>query len=222
LNKENDIFTSPLGAVCEHRNRAYQIPEDKTEIDSYTDNERARMHLNRTAVAFYITGLFFLFFCLFTGIAGCWRRGPGLILSTGILLLFATLFLAAAMAVWHGVDYLEREVITVLPYIKTWHPLLKLNTEMSYGWSYIISWIGIGFALISSILMLAAYQSIKEEEKDEYEKKRAPYLMPNYYADKAVAPYAAAGMGQYPFAYPAGPYYGNPYAYGNPYLTYGR
>lgn len=43
----------------------------------------------RTTVAFYIIGLAFLFFCLFTGILGCWRRSPGLILSTGILLLFA-------------------------------------------------------------------------------------------------------------------------------------
>lgn len=33
------------------------------------------------------------------------------------------LFLAAAMAVWHGVDYLEREVLTVDPFYRSWQPV---------------------------------------------------------------------------------------------------
>jgi len=218
-------YVSPLGASCINI-PDYQIPEDKAVIEQYGESQKTRMHLMRATVAFYIVGLGFLFFCLFTGITGCWRRSPGLILATGILLLFATLFLAAAMAVWHGVDYLQREVIDVRPFYKTWHPVLKANTDLTYGWSYIISWIGIGFVLISSILMLAAYRAMKEEEREEYEKKRAPYMMPNYY-DKAMMPYGYAQM-QYPYAaYPAQAYYGNYGNYGNNgayygYLTYGR
>jgi len=95
-----------------------------------------------------------------------------------------------------------------------------------------ISWIGIGFILISSVLMLAAYRAMKEEEREEYEKKRSPYVMasPNYYdksaaAQAAMMPYGYANYGGY--AYPAYSYggygqqgmqAGNNY-YG--YLTYG-
>jgi len=198
---------------------------DSTARESFNADQTTRMHLMRMTVAFYVVGLAFLALCLFTGIAGCWRRSGSLILTTGILLLFAVLFLAASMALWHGVDYLEREVLDVPPFYRSWEPLLKQTTTFNYGWSYIVSWVGIGFVLISSLLMLAAYRAIKEEEAEEYEKKHGggAYLMPNYY-DKSAAmmPYAYgtyAGYGA--AAYPAA-YYGN---YGNGYygyMTYGR
>jgi len=232
---EFGTYLSPLGATCVNI-RDYQIPEDRSVIDIYSEPEKTRMHLMRTTVAFYIVGLAFLFFCLFTGISGCWRRSPSLILTTGILLLFATLFLAAAMAVWHGVDYLQREVIDRKPLdrfsggrlFKSWPAILKNATETSYGWSYMISWIGIGFVLISSVLMLAAYRAMKEEEREEYEKKRSPYVMasPNYYdksGQAAMMPYGYANYGGY--AYPAYSYGGYGGAMGGNnyygYLTYG-
>jgi len=92
-----------------------------------------------------------------------------------------------------------------------------------------ISWIGIGFVLISSVLMLAAYRAMKEEEREEYEKKRSPYVMasPNYYdkgaaAQAAMVPYGYANYGGY--AYPAYSYGGYGGNMGNNYygyLTYG-
>jgi hypothetical protein len=72
-----------------------------------TDEPVSLSDLMRTTVAFYIIGLAFLFFCLFTGILGCWRRSPGLILSTGILLLFA--------GTYSSTFIIERRCTTHLP-----------------------------------------------------------------------------------------------------------
>jgi hypothetical protein len=198
---------SPFGAQCAYVDD-YQIPEDTSKTEVWTAEEWTRMHLMRTQVAFYILGLFFLGLTLFTGIAGCWRRHAGLILATGILLLFATLFLAASMAVWHGIDYLTREVIRAPGYEMSWEEWLRPWVSVRYGWSYIVSWVGIALILVSSLLMLGAYRSMKEEEADEIEKKAAPYMMASYYDKAQLMPY---GYG----SYPAGQYppYSNPYAY---------
>ncbi len=40
------------------------------------------------------------------------------------------LFLAASMAVWHGVDYLEREVLTVPPFYRSWQPVRSLHDSV--------------------------------------------------------------------------------------------
>ncbi|VDO96170.1 unnamed protein product [Soboliphyme baturini] len=214
-------YIDPLGSHCRNI-QDYQIPEDAKVVSSYSYPQRTRMHLMRACVAFYIVGLGFLFICLFTGISGCWRRSAMLILVTGILLLFSTLFLAGSIAVWHGVDYLQKEVIGIDASFESIRKLINDNTMIGYGWSYMISWIGIGFILISSILMLAAYRAIREEERDEYDKKRMPYIMPNYYDKTAMMPYTYANYG-YPY-----PTYGYSGAYGPPgnsyygYLTYAR
>jgi len=141
-------------------------------------------------VAFYIIGLAFLFFYVVVAIFFCWQRNPSLLLTTGILLTCATLFLAAHMAVWHGVDNLQREVIDRKQtdrfsggqFFNTWPTYLKNATAVKYGWSYIICWIGIGLVLIASILTLAAYRAMKIEKRDEYEKKRSSH--------GAVVPYS--------------------------------
>jgi len=200
----------------------YQIPENKTITNTFSSNQWIHMHLIRSLVAFYIVGLALLFLCLFTGLCGCWRRSANLILTTGVFLLFSTLFLAAAMAVWHGIDYLAREVISANNFFLTWPEALKNNTKIDYGWSYMVSWVGIGFTLIASVLMLYAYRAMKAEEDDEYDKKRAPYMVANYYDKQALMPYSYP---QSAYAYPAAAAYGYgqyggyaPYGY----MSYGR
>lgn len=223
---EPKTYISPLGSNCANI-RDYQIPEDD-QVRGYSEPRKTRMHLMRTTVAFYIVGLAFLFFCLFTGVSGCWLRNPGLVLATGILLLFSTLFLAAAMAVWHGVEYLQREVLDEEPFYRKWPQYLQKASEQKYGWSYMISWIGIGFVLIAAILMLVAYRFLKDEAREEFEKKRAAYMAPNYYDKAAMVPYGYANYGYgYPNAYAYGTYGTYAGAPGNAngyygYLTYGR
>uniref|UniRef100_A0A1I7WX10 AA_permease domain-containing protein n=1 Tax=Heterorhabditis bacteriophora TaxID=37862 RepID=A0A1I7WX10_HETBA len=95
------------------------------------------------------------------GILGCWRRSPKIILVTSLILLFAVLFLAAGMASWHYVNYLERYVLDVAPFYKAWEPILKTTTRFNFGWSYIVSWIGIAFLLFAAVFMLFSSKAIK-------------------------------------------------------------
>lgn len=112
------------------------------------------------------------------------------------------MFLAGSMACWHLVNYLERHVLDIPPFYKSWEPvsehnhwnnqgkkkkekkradlyfirindgwiiwrrrkilqILKQGTRFNYGWSYVISWVGIAFILLASTFMLLSYKKIK-------------------------------------------------------------
>uniref|UniRef100_A0A1I7TCW3 CX domain-containing protein n=1 Tax=Caenorhabditis tropicalis TaxID=1561998 RepID=A0A1I7TCW3_9PELO len=143
------------------------------------------------------------------------------IMSTGILLILAGLFMSVAMLLWHYVAYSERYTLDVEPYYKSWEPVLKLTSRHNYGWSYIVSWIGIGCIVVGSAFFFFAYAAVKREEEDALTAKHGAYMMPNYY-DKgagAIVPYnynTYAGYGNYPYynQYNTAGYYG--------YMTYGR
>uniref|UniRef100_A0A5S6Q0H9 Claudin n=1 Tax=Trichuris muris TaxID=70415 RepID=A0A5S6Q0H9_TRIMR len=215
-------YTDPMGNQC--RNLVdYQIPEDAVVVRSYSYYQLIRMHMMRTCIGLYIVGLLVLAFCLLVGVRGCWRRNLSLIMMTGIMLLFATLLMIAAVAVWHGVDYIERELIDRKPFYKTWPSILRRSTDISYGWSYMIAWIGISFILISSVLMLVAHRKMKEEEQREMDSKTVPYIIPSYHEKIMMMPYTHNYYGGYPQqmygSYGVAPPMTNSY-YG--YLNYGH
>ncbi|PSN32224.1 hypothetical protein C0J52_17247, partial [Blattella germanica] len=79
--------------------------------------------------------------------------------------------------------------------------VLRENTLFSYDWSYIVAWIGVGWALVSAILFSAAAICLRGEREKE-EAMNMQYLMP-VYPQKQQYAYAT---GYPPTAYP-GPYY---------------
>lgn len=83
--------------------------------------------LMRTTVAFYIVGLIFLFFCLMAGICGCWRRSPSLILTTGILLLFAS------KCSQNHTEDLTLSRATILCFLYHWSALFSFVLSCSHG-----------------------------------------------------------------------------------------
>jgi len=74
--------------------------------------------------------------------------------------------------------------------------VLKDASHVDYDWSYMIAWIGVGFALISSILFSCAAICLRREREKE-EAVNMQYLMPVYPQKQQYA---------YGYAYP-GPYY---------------
>lgn len=48
-----------------------------------------RTDMGRSMIALFIVAFFFVFVAFWTGVAGCWRRSPGNITSTAILMLLA-------------------------------------------------------------------------------------------------------------------------------------
>merc|ERR1719511_339831 len=89
----------------------------------------------------------------------------------------------------------------------TWSSELNENTEIIYAWSYIVAWIGVGLALIASILFSLAAVCIRTDKERE-DAMNMQYLMPVYH-QKQQGGYGYPGPYGYA-AYP-GPYYGSQY-----------
>ena len=74
--------------------------------------------------------------------------------------------------------------VTLLATGRTTHILifqdLKDNTEIIYAWSYIVAWIGVGLALIASILFSLAAVCIRTDKERE-DAMNMQYLMPVYH-----------------------------------------
>ncbi|KAJ4443258.1 hypothetical protein ANN_04926 [Periplaneta americana] len=89
--------------------------------------------------------------------------------------------------------------------------VLRENSIFSYDWSYIVAWIGVGWALVSAILFSAAAICLRGEREKE-EAMNMQYLMP-VYPQKQQYAYAAGG-------YPAPAAYPGPYYHGSQYGPY--
>ena len=91
------------------------------------------------------------------------------------------------MGLWHGCEYYEQEkindAICDLPscptelFVKKWPIRLMKNTTFKYDWSYIVSWVGVGMTLCSSILFFLAAVCIKNDKERE-DAMNLQYLMP--------------------------------------------
>uniref|UniRef100_A0A915C9F0 Uncharacterized protein n=1 Tax=Parascaris univalens TaxID=6257 RepID=A0A915C9F0_PARUN len=178
-------------------------------FEKYSRLQLYRYYSMWGAALLYLLGLTVFAACSVLGMIGCWRRSTKFVLATALFMLFSVMFLAGSMACWHFVNYLERHVLEVSPFYKSWESILKQTTRFSYGWSYVISWVGIGFILLACTFMLLSYKKIKEEEERAFEVKHSSYMMPNLYEkSSAIMPYTYGTYGGYgPASYPA-TYYG--------------
>jgi len=200
-----ELYMSPVETYC--RNLDYYIPEnDRTK--NLTGKEMVRIHMARAMIAMFIVGFFFVFVSFTAGVRGCWKTSPTDITASAVLMLIACLFSAAGMGLWHGVEHWEMNKINSSSktelFVKSWPESLRENTEFKYDWSYIVSWIGVGLALMSAILFSLAAVCIRTDKERE-EAMNMQYLMPVYHQKQQAygGPYGYA-------AYP-GPYYGSQY-----------
>ncbi|KAF1747389.1 hypothetical protein GCK72_023851 [Caenorhabditis remanei] len=206
------------GSICIWNND-FMVPESKKE--HFSNNEIYRHYAAKATIVGYLIGIVFVVLSFIMGLIGCWNRSKKFIMGTGILMILAALSMSIAMLLWHYVAYSERYTLNVEPYYQSWEPVLKLTSRHNYGWSYIVSWIGIGSIVLASIFFFFAYLAVKKEEENALTAKHGAYMMPNYY-DKgagAIVPYnynTYAGYGNYPYynQYNTAGYYG--------YMTYGR
>jgi len=210
--KKVELYMSPVETWC--RNLDYYIPDEDGKTNNLNTEQMTRIHMNRAMVALFIVGFFFMFVSFTAGVRGCWKTSPSNITASAILMLIATLFSAGGMGLWHGVEHWERNKIVVSEtsetfdtelFVKSWNPQLEADTEFKYEWSYIVSWVGVGLALISSILFSLAAVCIRTDKERE-DAMNMQYLMPVYHQKQAQQPYGPYGYAAYP-----GPYYGSQY-----------
>jgi len=207
LGKRVSLYMSPVETWC--RNLEYYIPDEKDVTKTLGKEEMTRIHMSRAMVALFIVGFFFMFVSFTAGIRGCWKTSPSNITASAILMLIACLFSAGGMGLWHGVEHWERNKISTASdtelFTQSWPKVLEENTEFKYEWSYIVSWIGVGLALISSILFSLAAVCIRTDKERE-DAMNMQYLMPVYHQKQQAQPYGPYGYAAYP-----GPYYGSQY-----------
>nr|CAH7743044.1 unnamed protein product [Callosobruchus chinensis] len=114
------------------------------------------------------------------------------------------------MGLWHGVEYYEKEKQVGEEYYQQWNTVLRDNARVNYGWSYMVSWVGVGSSLVAALLFSGAAVCLRAE-LDAEEAVNMQYLMPVYPQKQQ---YAYAG---YPVPQPqpySGPYYTTGSAYG--------
>jgi len=200
-----ELYVSPVETYC--RNIDYYIPDKDNETAKFGPEMMTRIHMMRAMIALFIVGFFFMFVSFTAGILGCWKTSPSNITASAILMLIACLFHAGGMGLWHGVEHWEKEKITEPTdtelFKMSWSQELKAWSEFKYDWSYIVAWIGVGLALIASILFSLAAVCIRTDKERE-DAMNMQYLMPVYHQKQH--PYGPYGYAAYP-----GPYYGSQY-----------
>ncbi|CAG7824566.1 unnamed protein product [Allacma fusca] len=200
------LYLSPVETYC--MNIDYFIPEVERNDQVNLDPDRmAALHMGRAMIGLFIFAFLFVFIAFWTGVAGCWRRSSANITTTAILLLLTCLFSAGGMGLWHGVEYYETEKLSGQEYYKQWTTELKKDSRISYDWSFYLSWLSVGFSLLSSALFASAGTCITSEKKDINSSNSAngQYVM-------TVYPQKQQGYA-YGYAYPtpAYAYQGNQY-----------
>jgi len=204
------LYMSPVETWC--RNIDYFIPDEEGKTKDFKTEVMTKIHMARAMIALFIVAFFFMFVSFTTGVVGCWRTSPSNITASAVLMLLACLLSAGGMGLWHGVQHyqfmkISEESDTEL-YITSWPDVLKRNYEYRYDWSYIVSWVGVGMTLLSSILFALAALCIKNDRETE-DAMNLQYLMPVYHQKQQ--PYGPYGYAAYP-----GPaaYYGSQYGLG--------
>lgn len=203
-------------------NVKYELPESRS---GYSDDFLIRIHLLRLFLAFYIVALvFFVTAFVFGLILCCWRISRWAYVA-GLCAYIAAFSVAAAIAFFHGAEYLERNKLAEPEFYKSWSQTIKAATRRSYGWSYALGWVGMILAAFTATFYSLAgcyITSQRYEDRERLEKDSShrggrgdyPIAMEPVYAMED--PYMAKPYGPQPL-YPY-PTMGHPRAYPGPYL----
>ncbi|KAK0084322.1 hypothetical protein PV325_007253 [Microctonus aethiopoides] len=187
----------------------YFIPDEDNETRGFSEDAMARLHMGRSMIALFMVSFLAIFSAFWTGVIGCWRRSPGNITATAVLMLFACLLSAGGMGLWHGVEYYEKEKIVGEEYYQQWTNVLKNNAAQWYDWSFYLAWLGVATCLATMTLFLIAASCLRRERARE-QAANIQYIMPVYPQKQQ---YAYAG-------YPAPTAYPGPYYHGSQYGPY--
>merc|ERR1711936_1247250 len=178
-----ELYMSPVETWC--RNIDYFIPDEEGKTKEFKTEVMTKIHMARAMIALFIVAFFFMFVSFPTGVVGCWRTSPSNITASAVLMLLACLLSAGGMGLWHGVQYYQFEKISEKSdtefYVGGWDKILQDHTDYRYDWSYIVSWVGVGMTLLSSILFALAALCIKNDRETE-DAMNLQYLMPGMQA----------------------------------------
>ncbi|CAG5126507.1 unnamed protein product [Candidula unifasciata] len=205
----------------------YDQPSDNVKR---SESFMSRLHLNRCFLAFFIIAIVVFLLAYVFGLILCCMRVSRWAYIAGLCAYTSAFSLAAAIAFFHGAEYIERnklnggERANEQEFYPSWSASLKEATERSYGWSYALAWVGMILASLAATFYSLAGCYItgdRYEDREILEKHKVrdyPIAMEPVYAVGAD-PYYNKHYG-YPRAYlgPLAPEY---YARSYPTISYG-
>ncbi|TMS37179.1 hypothetical protein L596_004160 [Steinernema carpocapsae] len=184
LPSESGSFTW-LGSPCVWRSNEY-FPSEALR-QNWGSTQTNGLHFLRGATISYAVGLVCIFFSLFVGIIGCWKRSTKLVSFTAVIMALGVLFCTIYIGLWFLMRYYETDN-NVEPYIRSWEPFLKGAMRISYGWSLGVFIAGLTFLVLATVFMFWARFAIKSEEDKVLGMKAGAYMMNNYY-EKSMMPF---------------------------------
>nr|KAG5710183.1 hypothetical protein BaRGS_006702 [Batillaria attramentaria] len=116
---------------------------------------------------------FFVAAYVFGLILCCWRISRWAYVA-GLCAYIAAFSVAAAIAFFHGAEYLERNKLTEPEFYKQWSSTIKDGTRRSYGWSYALGWVGMILAAFTATFYSLAgcyITSQRYEDRERLEKE---------------------------------------------------
>ncbi|KAL4239429.1 hypothetical protein ACF0H5_000244 [Mactra antiquata] len=153
----------------------FEIPNERGQ--DWSDDFIARIHLVRCWLAFFVIALaVFLCAYVFGLLVCCWRQSKWAYIA-GLCAYIAAFSTAAAIAFFHGAEYLERNKITqedprMGKFYIAWDATTQNATTRTYGYSYIVGWIGMGLgAIAATMYCIAGCQIGAEDLKDKQTQK---------------------------------------------------
>jgi len=159
------LYLNPIDEWCTSIDYYMQILDHGLLPEQLTRDGQVWFHFARTAVASFCLYFMFSAVACCTGLMGCWKASGDHLISTATLMLLASLCGAAGMGFWHGAHFYEMEKVydARLEFYPTWPEVLRTSTSYTIGWSYILAWIGVAVAFISSLAYSTAAISLRSE-----------------------------------------------------------
>lgn len=170
--------------------RGYELSPNPETIN-YGEFYDLRVHLMRCHFGFQIVSMVFFVISIWCVMCGCWSSNYSNVRSGAFLAFLGALSCAAAMAFFHGYDFLEREKIAQNIFRKIWMNIPPLQGKASFqlGYSYMTGWVGAGLGLMSTVVLMCASDSMAAEldDLDEPVKKRRHNKAYDYMVDDGMS-----------------------------------
>ncbi|XP_064643565.1 uncharacterized protein LOC135497653 isoform X2 [Lineus longissimus] len=140
------------------------------------------INLRRCSFGFMIAALVFGLLSCVAGTWGCWKATPSPNYIAGAMSLLGALFGGGSIGCFHGVHYLEQDVLSDAGFYSTWPTTLKNVSSWSLQWSYIVGWVGVALILLTSVLFLVEGYNIQQSENRQKKRKNSKRLH-DYYSE---------------------------------------
>ncbi|CAG5126871.1 unnamed protein product [Candidula unifasciata] len=151
---ETEFLDKATGVVDDY---CFNINYDQpSNVQNPSDSYMTRLHLNRSFLAFFVVSIALFVIAYIFGLILCCLRAARWAYVAGIVSYSSAFFLAAAIAFFHGAEYIERNKLNGGPnsneaqFYPSWEQYLKDATTRQYGWSYPLAWVGMILATIAA------------------------------------------------------------------------